>query len=192
MKSLSIFIAAAALFLVFNAVHADAAGKINATGSVRVLFGKNVSIEKNIRPLYLAGDFDGDKKMDYVFAVKTKGMVRDLPATVQARNIATYKQLPPSYSLLMKDRLAISLAIILSSQKPKALLLVDSSHPTLFNQAYSDGLAMLYGEKAVTVIKDYKLKAKGVIVVIPTAAGIDTYLYWDGKKFEHYWPEEIP
>ncbi|GGB21805.1 hypothetical protein [Agarivorans gilvus] len=30
------------------------------------------------------------------------------------------------------------------------------------------------------------------VVVVPTDAGIDTYLYWNGEKFELYAPEETP
>ena len=30
------------------------------------------------------------------------------------------------------------------------------------------------------------------VIVVPTEAGIDTYLYWDGEKFALYAPEETP
>ncbi|GGB22173.1 hypothetical protein GCM10007414_39450 [Agarivorans gilvus] len=30
------------------------------------------------------------------------------------------------------------------------------------------------------------------VIVFPTDAGIDTYLYWNGEKLELYVPEETP
>ena len=35
-------------------------------------------------------------------------------------------------------------------------------------------------------------QTKGDVFVIPTEAGIDTYLYWDGSTFQTYEPMELP
>lgn len=181
-----------ALLLSLLASDPVVAGKMKPDDVIRNFFGKTVHAEKKIKRFVLYGDLDGDKKTDYVYAVRTRGYVRDLRAAVQARDLASYKRLTSSHKLLMKDPLAISLAIILSSQKPKTILLVDNNSPTIFSQTWHDGLILISGKKAAAVTKEYRLKARGSVIVVPTAAGIDTYLYWDGKKFEHYWPEEIP
>jgi len=50
-----------------------------------------------------------------------------------------------------------------------------------------------------TTDKDYTshsqmlpVKVKGDLVIIPTEAGIDTYIYWDRNEYKLYEPEEMP
>ena len=47
--------------------------------------------------------------------------------------------------------------------------------------------------------KDYKqhqamlpVKSSGDILVLPTEAGIDTYVYWDKDRYKLHVPEEVP
>ena len=32
----------------------------------------------------------------------------------------------------------------------------------------------------------------GDVVLVPTEAAIDTFLYWDGKRYQLYLPDEVP
>ncbi|HSC69220.1 MAG TPA: hypothetical protein VLC79_16115 [Cellvibrio sp.] len=41
-------------------------------------------------------------------------------------------------------------------------------------------------------LSDLGEQAKGDVIVIPTEAGIDTYLYWNGSSFQTYEPMESP
>lgn len=39
---------------------------------------------------------------------------------------------------------------------------------------------------------DFLPKAKGDVIVIPTEAGIESYIYWDGNSFSLYEVLDIP
>lgn len=168
------------------------AGKMKPDDAVRNFFGKTITIEKKFKRFVFHGDVNGDNKTDYVYVVRTQGKVAQLPNAVEARALSSFQRLSSTVSLKMKDPKAVSLAVILSAKKPRAMLLVDTIKANPFYQAWHDGLHWLPAARAGKIIKGYKLKAVGDLLIIPTPAGIDTYLYWDGKKFVHYWPEEMP
>jgi len=90
----------------------------------------------------------------------------------------------------MKDNL--SLAITISSKKALGYLIVDSNHPSILGELFAGGLTMLGKKETEQIKKDYELKSKGNLLVIPTGAGIDTYLFWNGERFEYYEPDEMP
>lgn len=41
-------------------------------------------------------------------------------------------------------------------------------------------------------LPELSAQAKGDVIVVPTEAGIDTYLYWNGATFQSYEPSELP
>ena len=41
-------------------------------------------------------------------------------------------------------------------------------------------------------LSELSVQAKGDVIVVPTEAGIDTYLYWNGATFQSYEPLESP
>jgi hypothetical protein len=41
-------------------------------------------------------------------------------------------------------------------------------------------------------LPELSAQAKGDVVVVPTEAGIDTYLFWNGNAFQSYEPLELP
>ncbi len=153
-------------------------------------FGASVKPEKAVKPWQLEGDFDGDKKPDTLFVVKTSGLVGDLPPAIRAANIFDGKLLSKSHSLVRKDN--ISLAITMSNKKAVGYLIVDTNHPSILAEMFAGGLTVLGKKETEQVKKDYELKSKGNLIVIPTGAGIDTYLFWNGERFEYYEPEEMP
>lgn len=84
-----------------------------------------------------------------------------------------------------------------------AILIITDNHVDIFsewvckscssalNEFYHDPLELIIAKK-VSKILPKKIPKTQEGIIIPTQAGIDTYLFWNGKKYELFTSDEIP
>ena len=169
-----------------------------AESAIRRLFGAGLEAAKDRRPYFLTGDFNGDARQDLLLLVHLKQAQGGLPKDVVVLNPWGYEK---------KDSQGASdlaLAIIhgagagWDSAAPPAgkYLLRDREYfstPT-WDGPTPEGTSLLSlrkkrpGNRAEAAPR----MAKGDAIMIPTEAGIDIYLYWDGKTYKIYEPAEEP
>ena len=159
-------------------------------GDLSEHFGGELVAETAIAQGSMAADFDGDLRLDWVVAVKTDGLQSELPKSVRVIDIHNGGVLKTVNTSKRKG--GVALAVMLSSEGGARFLIVDPKQPSLMGELYSSGLGFLTGSEAVKVTEEFSLNAKGDLIIIPTGAGIDTYLYWDGQGFRYFEPDFIP
>jgi len=134
----------------------------------------------------LSGDFDGDGVAD------TLHVVQVLPRTKQ-NSIANDVTISNPWSQHAPGDAAEPLALAIMQGQKKFLL-----HDAEFFASPIWGqskLPMEVAKKGSAQFRKFQRQAKGIkhdILVLGTEAGIDIALYWDGKKYVLFWPEETP
>lgn len=153
-------------------------------------FGSELIPETAIVQGSIVADLDGDSALDWLVAVKAERPLSEFPKGVRVIDIHNGRVLRAGNILRAKGDLA--LAVTLSSDDGISFLIVDPKEPSLMGELYSGGLGAVMGGEAVKVTEEFSLNAKGDLIIIPTGAGIDTYLYWDGHAFRYFEPDFIP
>jgi len=157
------------------------------------VFGDSVREATDRDAQHFQGDFDGDGVMDQLFIIETTGKAGDIQKGVTVWDSWANQSIDPSTNLA--DLPGVSLAILHglnSTQAPKAFLLYDQRPISVLDAGVARDLSVLVHSSFSKEIPELESMAKGDALVIPTEAGIDTYLYWDGTTYRFYEPEEIP
>jgi hypothetical protein len=163
--------------------------------AIQLLFGPDIEPAADHSPYYLTGDFNGDTREDLLVLVRLKS-VNSLPKEVRVLNPWGYetKDSPKASTL--------ALAIVHGSAEgwdsPSPLgrfLLVDSEYfstPT-WQESQEAPLSLKKRRRTNSRVRATQPKmAKGDAVSLGTEAGIDITLYWDGKTYRIYQPQEEP
>ncbi|MDD3596772.1 hypothetical protein [Sulfuricurvum sp.] len=72
---------------------------------------------------------------------------------------------------------------------------VCKSCSSALNDFYRDPLRLIVAKKVSKIIPNLiskKIASNQEGIIIPTGAGIDTYVFWNGKNYVLYFPDEIP
>lgn len=175
----------------------DTAAKAEA--AVLRLFGANVEIAKDKKPYFLTGDFNGDSRQDLIVLIHLKGAKSSLPKEVVVLNPWGYEGKGAQASSDLALAVVHGTSAGWDTQTPAGrYLLADRDYfatPT-WEGPTPDGVSLLSlrkkrparGSKAEAAPR----MARGDAVAIPTEAGIDIYLYWDGKTYKVFEPAEEP
>lgn len=89
-----------------------------------------------------------------------------------------------------KDITLRSSAIIIAT-KNKMHIIYDDETPSILDTSAIDKITTVPRTIVSKEITDLKA-AKGDVVIIPTESGIDSYLYWNGNRYQSLFPNEEP
>ena len=159
--------------------------------SLTDIFGSSVKLQRDRSPNHYSGDFNGDGKLDTLYVVSTQGAVNQLPADVKL-----VRPWPLNDGVSIKNDLTSgahnSLAIVLGGMKG-GVLLYDSNPISILDTEAAQSITVVK-KSDVASLEEPELakKAKGDIIVVPTEAGIDTYVYWDGSTYKSYSGQDVP
>lgn len=153
-------------------------------------FPNNIKIEKNAKPNFKLGDFNGDGLEDIA--------VLFMPASKPIESKTIKVSMPWVYPSTKQ-----------SKNYHKSLIIFQNSGGNWFSGetqvfAMLDTTGVLETPSFKLLVskksdKDYKehtniipIKTNNDLIVLPTEAGIDTYIYWDKNTYKFFEPEETP
>lgn len=157
---------------------------------IKYYFSDQAKIIKTTPPYFKAGDFNGDGLEDIVvlFLPKIK------PKTSDHLKVSMPWGFPgPRASKIYTTSLAIFHGAhgYWLPAKTHAFALVDTS-----GAIETPSFELLVARKSDKDYKKYRamlpVKILYDLIIIPTEAGIDTYIYWDKGSYKLFEPEEIP
>lgn len=173
---------------------------------IRDNFGPNLPIVGGAKPMVLKGDFNGDGIGDIAVLVQAKGKRGELlPGVEIIQTSEGARPLEPTTVMNGQHSLALILGNATGWQTPKttgkyliyAFGWIGWAGPqtgdliVLPKTAKRDkqGYATISPENYVSMPRDNK----GDVIVVPTEAGINTILYWNGKTYR-FWldPGDTP
>lgn len=179
--------------MAFTVSQACSAAEINAE-TVNQLINKYLSthdvINEKARVTYKSGDFNGDAKEDIaVIFQPTSKPVKTAQLTVNtlwsAQEAAAAKKYYKSLAIFNgnndkwesgKIRVFVMLDTLGVLETPSFELLVSKKSDKDY----------IYHSEMLPV------KTNSDLLVLPTEAGIDTYIYWDNHTYKLFEPEEMP
>lgn len=136
----------------------------------------------------LRGDFNGDSAEDRLLVVKSSSMPAEAPA-----NLKVIRPWP-----LEKDETAGALShgaavnlVIVDGKSSQAVVLHDDNSVSLLDAPAAAELKVIK-RADIAALEQPKLAqgAAGDVLAIPTEAGIDIYIYWDGGTYKLFAPTE--
>ena len=134
-------------------------------------------------------DIDGDQKTDVVETVTLKKGIHGVPASVA---VASPWE-PTSTEEESQSQKGSHNNIFVTFGNSKQFLIHDRNEFSILDTEAAEEIHVVAHETLKELdFPDLLEQAKGDVIVIPTEAGIDTYLYWDGISFQSYEPMELP
>lgn len=154
---------------------------------IEYYFSDDANIADDSRPYFLTGDFNGDGEGDIAILF------------YPTEDIKPSKQLQQSWpwafeGSIQSNKIHKSLAIIngqpsgWTSPNAKAFALLDKSG-ALETPSFQ---LMMKKRSEVRAKNILPIPVAGDILILPTEAGIDTYVYWDKSEYKLHVPDEIP
>lgn len=165
---------------------------------IKNTFGPQVEVVAGATPIELKGDFNGDGFQDIAVLVNPKGKRGDLlPGVNIAQTSEGARPLEPATILNGKNSLAVIHGSAAGLQPPKDKFLIYAFGWIGWNGPETGALRVLPKAKQKRDRKGYVALSpdnyvslpevnKGAVIVVPTEAGINTILYWDGVKYR-FW-----
>ena len=138
------------------------------------------------------GDFNGDGSTDTLLVVPTQEIeVEQLPAVIHAAWPYYGEQSTPP-DLLHGGPITLVIAESYPDQLRFHIVYDPNSISILATQA-AEGMFVVHSkDKQNLAWQEVNGHAKGDLLVIPTEAGIDSYLFWDGTSYRSLEVAEIP
>lgn len=138
------------------------------------------------------GDFNGDRRTDTLVVLPTREIaVAQLPATIHAAWPYYGEQSTPP-DLLHGGPIALIIAESYPDLQRFHIIYDPNSISILATQA-AEGMFVVHAkDKQNPAWQEENGRAKGDLLVIPTEAGIDSYLFWDGTGYRALEVAEIP
>jgi hypothetical protein len=165
---------------------------------IKNTFGPNVEVVRAATPIELKGDFNGDGFKDIAVLVSPKGRRSELaPGVNIAQTTEGARSLAPADILNGNNSLAVIHGSASGLQSPKAKYLIYAFGWIGWNGTGTGSLLVLPKAKQKRDKQGYATLSpgnavslpqvnKGDVIVVPTEAGINTILYWDGSKYR-FW-----
>lgn len=168
-----------------------------AQAAVQRLFGHDIEPAADRKPYYLTGDFNGDTREDLLVLVRLQGATTSLPKEVRVLNPWGYesKNSPGPSPLALAIVHGASEGWDAQTPLGRFLLADREFFSTPIWEATSQGAPLSLKKKPATRSRRREAlpkMAKGDAVGLGTEAGIDIVLYWDGKTYRLYEPQEEP
>jgi len=153
-------------------------------------FGSASQVSETRRPYHVSGDFNGDGIQDVAVLFKPgNGMKPSMQVTISSPWVIDVKD--------PKLNFHTSLAIInghtegLMSTRTSVFALLDQS-----GVLETPSFRLMVVKRTNVDYQQYRarlpVKTTGDILILPTEAGIDTYVYWDKGSYQLYVPKRLP
>lgn len=134
-------------------------------------------------------DIDGDKKSDVIESVSLKKGIDGLPAGVVV--VSPWDRTSEEGQSQAQEGSHNNILITFGNSKQ--FLIHDVNEVSVLDTEVAKEIQIVTYEALKELDpSDLHEQAKGDVIVIPTEAGIDTYLFWNGDTFESYEPMELP
>lgn len=157
--------------------------------SLNDYFGNTVIAVPDLSPDKHSGDFNGDGINDLLWMVN-QASSDVLPNITMQEPWPHYEKEPVATDFAKGSK--IRLAIAHGNDQGTFLLRDTNSVSTLDTQA-AKGMFVLSKDKVAELEQEkLALDARGDVIVIPTEAGIDSCIYWDGSKYKLYEAVDLP
>jgi hypothetical protein len=155
---------------------------------VRCAFGASISLPQEGADQtagLLSGDFDGDGATDVAAVV----------AVVSPEQIPDPARVLMPFSVSQDEPRKVSagqhaIAVVLSAGE--VFLLVDLRRYSILDTNAATASHVLAWEKVSELPEKGLAEARGDVIVLPSEAGIDTYLFWGGSDWRFHEPLELP
>jgi FG-GAP repeat. len=160
-------------------------------------FGPNVEVAR-AKPMELKGDFNGDGFQDLAVVVSPRGKRGELaPGVNIVLTTEGARELEPTSIMNGKNSLAVIHGAAGRASQPKDKFLIYAFGWIGWNGPETGPLLVLPKAKQKRNRRGYVTLSpenlvhlpdvnQGDVIVVPTEAGINTILYWDGKKYR-FW-----
>jgi hypothetical protein len=162
-------------------------GKVNTWEQKFEGFETLLRISPDFTQLQTGFDFNGDGVSDYLYFTEVINTELAIPDSVVVFQVQSEEAHPSTLSGALH-----AIAIVHGGTDDHIVIHEAKSMTMLDAPAAIDALVEKHGYIAsiedVGPLKD----AKGDIIILPTGAGIDTYIYYDGQRYHLYEPLEIP
>lgn len=136
-------------------------------------------------------DIDGDGKKDVVELVNISENLQALPSSIILVIPWTLADEESGTSYQFKTGSRNNVLVTLGNSKQ--FLMHDKNEVSLLDtEAALEINIARKSELDVLELPELIAQAKGDVIVVPTEAGIDTYLFWNGNAFQSYEPLELP
>ena len=131
----------------------------------------------------MAADFDGDGVADEYATTRDAQTVAKESGVKVANPWKTSKKVPKGFGLVIK-----------LSRAPQKFLVHDAEFfdTPMWTESKAKPRVVTKTDKQYKGWKKQVPALKGDAIEIGTEAGIDILLYWDGKAWELFWPDEEP
>jgi hypothetical protein len=164
---------------------------------VRNFFGTSVEVADDLKPYYWTGDFNGDKITDLLLMVRLKGSTSALPKDVVVLSFwKASTQLNP-----LPQAPELALAIIHGggagwSAAPTGKYVIYGrdffSSPMWESTITKSLISVRHKGSKKSRVAGPPATAKGDSISLATEAGINTFVYWNGKTYRLFEPAETP
>jgi hypothetical protein len=147
----------------------------------------NFSISERFKQQQEAFDFNADGLVDYIYYVDVTGNIETISNDISLDVVQPWLKMDEQKKGSKTGVVIIHGGDVLSS------LIHDKNDVSIL-----DASAMLQSKvikkDRIKFIEEAELisKAKGDIILIPTEAGIDSFIYWDGLTYQLYEVIDIP
>lgn len=133
-------------------------------------------------------DFNGDGNPDYIYMT-----IFSSESAVLPKDIVLVEPWPLSeYSGGSSHGSKHSILIILGGNESNVVIRDKNNLSVLDTLAATHAYIADVANLTILQEPDFVPKVKGDVIVMPTEAGIESYLYWDGKGFSLYEIIDIP
>jgi hypothetical protein len=144
-----------------------------------------------LSPKNVQVDFDGDGVADKIVVTGLRGSAIELTKTITLVHPWEHDKNAANIGDLAAGS-KTNFYIVLSGTSA-SYVIHDANPISILDTDAAQELFVVKGsEIAENGLADLNKKAKGDLLGIPTEAGIDTYLYWNGDTIASYEPLEIP
>lgn len=165
----------------------------SAAGAITATFGPGVSLYRGGPPAEFHGDFNGDGADDLLAVTEVTRGTEPLPEGVLVLQPWSGAE-SRAYSRTPSHEAAMSLAIVhgASASNGGAFLLYDPAPISILATEAAREAFVASRSEVASLDTEMGRLARGDVFVLPTEAGIDTFIYWDGSTYRAYQPLVYP
>lgn len=172
-----------------------AAAHESVHGQIPRVLGATASLAADRSPNTFRGDFNGDGVTDLLALVTPRANAGDLPAAVQlVRPWPLNAGVTPSDDLTRGARIGLAVVHGATDGAPEAAFLLHDLNPISILDTDAARELFVVAHKQLDGLEEPKLAASahGDVIVVPTEAGIDTYIYWTGSTYRLFESADLP
>lgn len=166
----------------------------SAAGAIAATFGPGVSLYADGATAEFHGDFNGDGTADLLAVTEVTRGTEPLPEGVLILQPWSGGE-GSGYSRAPSSDAAMSLAIVHgpgASDAGGAFLLYDPDPISILATGAAREAFVASRAEVAALDAEMGRLARGDVFVLPTEAGIDTFIYWDGSTYRAYQPLDYP